>query len=360
MPLSDHILEAMVDAVIAVDSAVAISAINGGAERLLGYSGGELRGSPLSVLLFEQADLARTTRVQAVSAGGELRKEEVMLRARDGSAIPVSITGSPILDAGGDFEGIVFVARDLRETHRLIAELARARASVQEQLDEARRQLLQAERLSTLGTLAAGVGHELRNLSQLYTGCLDQLGAIDGPLRDDLDWVGQHLESYATHLLDLARPARASSEPVALGEIAAGVLEMLRVAGKTKTVEIEAHYAEHRPVIAVRTRLEQVLLNLIKNAIDALDEPGVKARRVSVSVFERDGRVACEIADSGCGIAPANLAKIFDAFFTTKAPGRGTGLGLPVVKQILDGLGGDLAVESSEAGTTMRFTLPAA
>ena len=361
MSLSDHILAAMIDAVIVVDVDTTITTINAGAERLLGYSAGELCGTPLLALLADQEALERTTRMQMLSVGDELRKEEVMFVDRDGRQIPVSITASPVLDAEGDFEGIVFVARDLRETRRLLAELARAKASAEHQLDETRDRLLQAERLSTLGTLAAGVGHELRNLGQLYLGCLAQLPPeLDAPLREDLEWVSEHLVSYATHLLELARPRRPRTQLLEIGEVAAGVLEMLRIAGKTKTLLIESSFAEHRPVVIDRTRLEQVLVNLIKNAIDAVDEPGVRERRVRVSIFEEGDRVVCAIADTGCGIPPESREKIFDAFYTTKGPSRGTGLGLPVVKQILERFAGDIVFESTGAGTTMRFSLPIA
>jgi signal transduction histidine kinase len=121
-------------------------------------------------------------------------------------------------------------------------------------------------------------------------------------------------------------------------------------------------FAEVPPVRASPRRLEQVFLNLVLNAAEALPEPALPASQVQVTVRRAaDGRVAVEVADNGCGMSPAVRGRLFEPFFTTKPAGVGTGLGLSVCHGIVRGLGGEIEVESEqEKGSTFRALLPAA
>jgi C4-dicarboxylate-specific signal transduction histidine kinase len=109
-------------------------------------------------------------------------------------------------------------------------------------------------------------------------------------------------------------------------------------------------------------RLEQVLVNLVANASDALTERSLESPRILITIARReDGRVACSIRDNAGGIPPEILTRIFEPYFTTKGPERGTGLGLPVVKQIVESYGGTLGVDTTPgAGSTFTFDLPPA
>jgi C4-dicarboxylate-specific signal transduction histidine kinase len=146
--------------------------------------------------------------------------------------------------------------------------------------------------------------------------------------------------------------------------VVTGTLTVLRGAGKTKYVVVETDLPESPVIVTVnRGRIEQILVNLIINAVDALKEVRGRRRRIKVAVEVPAGgdRVLCRIEDNGCGISPAELKGVFAPFFTTKPPGLGTGLGLSVVKQILDSYDGSISVESSVGkGTTFTFDLPAA
>jgi PAS domain S-box-containing protein len=394
---AEHILRAMIDAVIVMSADGIIMAVNEATYALLGYQAGELDGKPVArIFADEDAGVRSTTRMLLAKGGSALHREEVPFRHKTGAILPVSVTGAAVLDARGDLSGIVLVARDLRETQRLVAradaaaaaeeakaaelakeverrkqaeaDLKRAKESVEQELDKTRQQLLHAERLATLGTLAGGVGHELSNIATVFLGNLDRLRALpEGALPDGveraLSVVGKHMITHADRLLSLARPGQDYEEPLDLREIVTTTLEMLHDAGKTKYVDVETELPGEPVMVTVnRTRVEQILVNLVGNAADALAQVEDRARCVRVVVTRgAAGRVVCQVADNGPGIPADSLDKIFDTFYTTKPKGRGTGLGLPVVRQIVEAYGGKLAVASLPGhGATFTFDLPPA
>jgi PAS domain S-box-containing protein len=375
------VIEAMVDAVVVVDAEGRVTLANSGACGLTGYTPDELKGLPVSKLLMDESSGLRTVVRRRIEDGDILRREESWLVTKGGTRIPVSVTGSPVLTPGGELQGIVLVARDVREMHQLLrereAEIARrrkaeeelraAKASIETQLEQARTQLLLAERRATLGTLAGGVGHELRNIAQIQVAAVDELQqAIDEDditqrIRDilpELERVGEHITQHGQRLMQLARPGPDRVAPIDLHEIVRDVAGMLRLAGKLRRVEMALDLGDEPLTVTVnRTRIEQILVNLVTNAVDAIGMDGT----VTVAVRPTDDgkRVVVEVRDTGSGIPPGDLEKIFEPFYTTKGAERGTGLGLPVVREIVTSYGGDLAVESKLGyGTTFRFDLP--
>jgi two-component system NtrC family sensor kinase len=311
-----------------------------------------------------------------------LRREESWLVPKVGSPIPVSVTGSPVM-SDGVLQGIVLVARDIREIRELLSakeseiarrrkaedELRAAKASIEEQLDETRKSLLLAERRATLGTLAGGVGHELRNIAQIQLAAVDELLAAINANEDvtplartllpDLERVAEHITEHGKRLMQLARPGPDHVGPIDLNAVVKDVIAMLRGAGKLRRVAVITEVGREPLIVTVnRTRIEQILVNLVVNAVDAIGE-----RDGSITVDVRpsaDGkRVVCEVRDTGSGIAPDDMGKIFQPFFTTKPEDKGTGLGLPVARGIVESYGGTLVATSSVgAGTTFTFDLP--
>src|SRR5262249_40771881 len=136
-------------------------------------------------------------------------------------------------------------------------------------------------------------------------------------------------------------------------------IAMLRGAGKLRRLEVVTEVGPEPLIVTVnRTRIEQILVNLVVNAVDAIGE---RSGTITVDVhLSPDGkRVVCEVHDNGCGISPDNLTRIFQPFFTTKPEDRGTGLGLPVARGIVESYGGPLSAASvSGGGTTLTFDLP--
>jgi C4-dicarboxylate-specific signal transduction histidine kinase len=197
-----------------------------------------------------------------IEEGDVLRREESWRVTTAGERIPVSVTGSPVTDHHGVLEGIVLVARDVRDVRQLLAdkeaeiarrreaedELRSAKSSIEEQLDQTRTQLLLAERRATLGTLAGGVGHELRNIAQIQIAAVDEIAseiASGGNLRSllvsvlpDLERVGEHITAHGQRLMQLARPGPDHVSPIDLHSVVRDVVAMLKAAGKLRRLDI--------------------------------------------------------------------------------------------------------------------------
>jgi PAS domain S-box-containing protein len=376
------VIEAMVDAVVVVDAEGRITLVNSGASSLTGFTREQLRGMPVSRLLIDESSGLRTVVRRRIEDGAILRREESWIVTKDNDRIPVSMTGSPVINDKGELQGIVLVARDIREVRQLLTdkedeiarrrraeeELRAAKASIETQLEQARTQLLLAERRATLGTLAGGFGHELRNIAQIQIAALDELSAALAEGGDaaprireilpELERVGDHITQHGQRLMQLARPGPDRVAPIDLDEVIRDVERMLRLAGKLRRVEVVLALGNAPLTVTVnRTRIEQILVNLVTNAVDAIGTDGT----VTLATREsEDGkRAIVEVRDTGTGIAPEELERIFEPFYTTKGPERGTGLGLPVVREIVESYGGKLTLESRVGfGTAFRFDLP--
>lgn len=237
------------------------------------------------------------------------------------------------------------------------------------ELEKTRAQLLQADRLATLGTMAASIGHELNNVVAIlaHTATFVRTHASQGkpPEPQDLATLDRgvaHLAQHARNLLHLGTPAQDRPEIFDVMEVISDVLTMLHTSGRTKRVNIMTH-SPPTPVRVTmsRTKLEQIFVNLITNAADALVDQPPEGRLIHIEVHadnERQ-RARCVVEDAGAGMPPEVLARVFETYFTTKAPGKGTGLGLWVVKTLLDGVDGTIEIESEVGkGTAVRFDLP--
>ena len=376
----EFVIEAMVDAVLVVDAEGKITLANSGAAHLTRYSRDELRNMAVGRLLVDDSSGLRTVVRRRIEEGDVMRREESWLVTKDDERVPVSVTGSPVLDASGALQGIVLVARDVRDMRQLLEdkeaeivrrrkaedELRSAKTSIEDKLDQTRTQLLLAERRATLGTLAGGVGHELRNIAQILVAAVDELAAslragedVTAQARTilpDLERVGDHITAHGNRLMQLARPGPDHVSPIDLNDVVRDVAAMLKLAGKLGRVELVLALPANPVIVTVnRTSIEQIFVNLVINAVDATGETG----SVTVDVRPAGTRVHCEVRDTGTGIAPELLDKIFEPFFTTKGD-LGTGLGLPVVREIVASYGGALKVKSTPgAGTVFSFDLPA-
>ncbi len=379
----DNVIEAMVDAVLVVDVEGRVTLANTAAARLTGYTHEELQAIAVAKLLIDDRSGLRTVVRRRIEDGGVLRHEESWLITRAGDRIPVSVTGSAVLAATGELEGIVLVARDVREVRQLLRdrddeiarrrtaeeELLAAKASIEEQLEQSRTQLLLAERRATLGTLAGGVGHELRNIAQVLVIATEMIrAALDAGdnihevaahhLRD-LERVGDHIAQHGQRLMRLARPGPDHVEPTEVDAIVQDSVAMLRSAGRLRRISVSSAVGpEGLRVTVNRARIEQILLNLMFNACDAIGE-NIGTITVQVRPSADGTRVICKVSDTGGGIAAAQLETIFEPFFTTKDSDKGTGLGLPVAREIVESYGGTLTcVSEVGVGTAFTFDLP--
>lgn len=238
-------------------------------------------------------------------------------------------------------------------------------------LREMSRQIARSERLATLGSMAASAGHELSNIAAALEGVLglvepvtDDTFVLSREDYGDLVRVSRHVSHFGRQLLGFGRGGATDSarECVDLVQAIRDVLGMLTVLGATKNVAVSLDVPSGEvPVLLSRTEFEQVLVNLVRNATDALAEVDRDSKRVRL-VVERldDGRVECAVVDNGPGIGDAALDRIFEPYFTTKSAEHGTGLGLAVVRQIVEAANGEIVVDSDpDRGTrfALRFSI---
>lgn len=353
------LLEAPPDAMVIADGGGRISLVNGQAEALLGYTRAELIGQPVEVLV-----PARLRRRHAVSAdrfradprtrpmgGGR----ELLAVCKDGSEVPVEISLSQLATDSGPLVSVAI--RDVRERRLLEHRLAIS------------------ERLASIGTMVAGLAHEINNpLTAVLANVEFALqvvgdGAPGGPAASAL--------SEATKALADAREAGRRLQRIMgdLERFSRADSVATRPVDPREAVEIAARQTSHetRPrgtvvlelgetpwVEANLDGLVQVVTNLLVNAAHALegDEPSAQQIRV-VTRTDARGRAVIEVTDTGSGIAPEDLGRVFDPFFTSKPAGVGTGLGLAISQRIIGSVAGTLTVESELGrGSTFRVTLP--
>lgn len=265
-----------------------------------------------------------------------------------------------------DATELVMRIASLMRAKLALEEIDRRRERAEFELQSLRDQILRVDRLATLGTLSAGVGHELMNVA-VVCGATEKWiseDAAEGQLPstealEELRRVTRHMTLHARHLLTSGRPGSDHREMVDLGDVVKAVLSMLAIAGRTRGISVESELPPDPVCTFVsRTRVEQVLVNLIANAADALESVRGE-RRIVVRVALMGDRVSLDVEDNGVGIPLASQSTIFEPYFTTKSPGKGTGLGLPVVKQIVESMGGTISLASRpEKGTRFSIDVP--
>lgn len=262
-------------------------------------------------------------------------------------------------------------SEELLATLRDAVERYRLKATVQ----ELQVRIAQSERLYALGVLTASIGHELRtplsivsaNVQFAHRALLEAknsqgmknhaaaLQEVEAALIDAEEGA-QRLIDIADSILLSSRSEPGDREPVDLAHVLHSVLRLTRSEATHRARLLIAQSAKPR-IYGSATRVGQVLLNLVLNALQALPDRPIERNEVKLSLDERDGRAIVEVTDNGIGIEPANLAHIFDPFFTTKK--KGTGLGLAISKQIIEEMGGQIQVESRPGhGTRFRVSWP--
>ncbi len=240
---------------------------------------------------------------------------------------------------------------------------------------EAETRRLLTDRLAAVGTLAAGVAHELNNPLAFVSSNIRLLaeriaeapgGMVDvEDLRDLVEEARVGLERMQRIVRDMRVLSRGDDgeppSPVDVRLVLESALGMCRSELVARGIAVERRYEDGAPYVAAQeARLAQVFLNLLVNAIQALPEQDPERQRIVLEVrSEPSGWVVVAVEDSGCGIPPEVMPRIFDPFFTTKGPGEGTGLGLPICRSIVGSFGGDIHVESQPGhGTRFEVRLP--
>ena len=336
--------DALAEGIALVDAHGVIRRANDAMAQIIGLGVPRVIGRPLGEALFGD----RTVITDMLEASREGRRPAPVVRRNLAGRI-LRVSTSPVANQAADVAAIA-VVEDITEQKALES------------------QLMQSEKLASVGTLVSGVAHELNNPLTSIAGLSEFLleqGRENDPSREHLRVINDQAERASRivrNLLSFARKSPAERVPVDLGEVARGTTQLMSYEMRRAGINVEtAIDAQLPPVLGNRDELQQVVLNLLTNAAYALGTlPDKSPRNIEVRVGAEAGRVVLRISDSGPGIPADALAQLFDPFFTTKPPGEGTGLGLFLSFGIAETHGGTLSADSSPGGATFALSLPIA
>ena len=324
-----------------------------------GFAAGDDRRLALDDLV--AAD--RAGEIRAAFARGEFEEFAAQLRTVDGSSLPVKMRGSTHVNPNG----LVL--------HMLICSDCSEFLALMQQMQEGQKQLIHSSRLASLGEMAAGVGHELTQpLNAILLFARNCLKALDAPgdhremLRENLQIIIDRVNKASSiigTMRSFGRKVEEEQGPVDLNEIIRKILSFLESQLRLSEISLDLQLAEQPCVVlGVEVRLEQVFLNLVQNAIQAMGR--VVVPRLTITSRVVDGLnpktmhhqpyVQVSVADNGEGIPEELQKKIFDPFFTTREVGTGTGLGLSIVDRIVRGFSGHIEL-TSRPGRGARFAV---
>jgi two-component system sensor kinase FixL len=376
--LSDHaiaLMEAATDAVIVMDHTGRIAAANRAAEQLFGYSRAELVGDRVERLMPEPARsehggyLARylATGVTAIVGRGR----EVRALHRDGTTFPAALSVGRI--AGSEPPSFVGFLRDLTAEHQARAAIERERDRAQQREAETHRmqaRLLAVSRMATMGEMAAGVAHEINQpLTAIsnYARACERFIAADPPALADIRDCVQEIVGEARRAADIVRQLRrlgrqdqAERSVADVNDIVQQLQPLLHADARTHDCKLELQLGAQLPPVQVdAVQLQQVLLNLVRNALEALAVLPVGQRNVTITTRATSPQIVeITVRDDGPGVAPGMLAHLFEPFSTTKP--SGAGLGLPIGRTIVEAQGGCLThVQEAGSGACFRIEIPA-
>jgi PAS domain S-box-containing protein len=337
------IVDSTDDAILSKNLDGIITSWNMGASQIFGYSADEMIGHSIMKLIPEEFQLDEALIIGKVRAGKRVEHFETVRLAKDGRRLDVSLTVSPVKDQNGKVIGASKILRDI---------------SAQKTVELA---LLQSEKIAAAGRMAATIAHEVNNPLEAVTNLLyllrpvvtdeegiEYLGMAEGEIARVSHIAKQTLGFYKEH---------AAATSVSISELVRQAIAVYEPRCRVNEIEIEQTFASTKTLVLRRGEIMQVVSNLIANSMYAMHAGGV----LSASVEDVDDGIVVAIRDTGVGVAAGDIPKVFDAFFTTRGA-IGTGIGLFVARQFVEGHGGRIELESSQDvkdhGTTVRIYLP--
>lgn len=353
-------MEAAVDAIVVIDGGGTVLSFSPAAERMFGYEASEIVGHQVEALMPEPYRTEHPGYLRRYHETGQRRiigiGREVEARRKNGKIFPAWISiGEAQTSSGRKYVGII---RDLTEQ--------RAAEHERRVLEN---RLAHVGRLSLMGEMAAGIAHEINqplsaisNYSQAAKHMLerdaleaDALRSACGGIAAEVQRAGRVIEN----LRDFIRKREIETEPVDLNEMIRGALNLVAVDTNSASVEVRTHFAEGLPRVQGNVvQLQQVLLNLTRNGVDAVRGAPLHRRIIEISTSQPDGStVEFRVADRGPGVSPSLAEAIFHPFVTTKT--EGLGVGLAISRSIVESHGGNLTYEDNpEGGAIFVVSLP--
>jgi PAS domain S-box-containing protein len=356
------VVEASADAIIVISPNLVVQSWNHGAEQLFGYPPAEAIGRTIRDLIVPAERWEEARRAFELLRSGQRVQLETERVHRDGSRIEVSLGLTPHIEPPGELVAISAIIRDITAWRRLEAQLRRA------------------EQLQAVAALAGGVAHQINNQMAVVLGFGDFVLRALGPghpqAYDVKAMVAAAAKSAETsrQLLAFSRQLPIERQEVRLSQLVDSLIPRLRALLTTEHQLEVRHSGTAAPVSVDPIQIEQILVQLIRNARDAMDGGGrLTVSTEQVRLTEADAAehaeedvvpgeyVLLSVADTGRGMDQTTLSRLFEPFFTTKEVGQGMGLGLPMVYGVVKQHGGQLWAESDPGqGTTVRVHLPAA
>lgn len=338
------LIHCLQDSLVVMDLGGVVRMANEATRGLLGYREEELIGMPAGLLFAGQAVFKEA--LERLLAEGTCRRR-LGYRTRGGEEIPMDFSGSVARDRTGAVVAVVGVARDLRELLALQTRMA------------------QGEKMAAVGQLAGGVAHEINNPIGIILGFAQSMArriqAGDHPFALPVKSIEREALRCRDLVQNLLAFSRSSSpeqrEEVDVNACVERALALALPQARLSDIKVLRELAPAAPrMVANRSQIEQVVINLCGNSIDAM--PGGGCLTVRTGQYARDGTLVTTLAvsDTGTGIPKELQSRVFEPFFTTKEPGKGTGLGLALVYEIAKKHGGTVSL-SSEAGKGSTFTI---
>jgi PAS domain S-box-containing protein len=336
----ENLLENANDVIYTLDTEQRFTYVNSKIEAW-GYRKDDLLGRPYLALLSKRH---RGKRLKSTLDIGAKQFYEVEVVTRTGEPRAVMVSVSPLHGVEGTILGVLGIARDMTETKKL------------------EQQIRNSEKLASVGKLAAGVAHEINNPLGGILNCLYNLrkGTLS-PSRQEEYWASmedgvRRVQKIVRQLLDFSQQHEPAFVLTDINHVVNRVLVLTTHLFAPNRIVLETGFGHGLPNVMVdRHMIEQVLMNLVLNAVQAMKDGGVLTIRTSVV----EGICVIEVCDTGSGISPTVLPRIFDPFFSTKSEGEGTGLGLSVSLGIVERHGGKILVDSEVGkGTTFTLCLP--
>ncbi len=339
----NSIIESSLDSIITTDLKGNITSFSKGAEKTLGYTAREMIGrSILDLYPKKLRDQGAWPKI--LLKGEEIKNKTVKMVDKKGRHIDISLSLSLMRNSSGNPIGTVGVGRDITKERRL------------------EQQLLQSDKLASIGQLASGVAHEINNPLgniSLYALLLREDILEGKPRVEDIEVILEQIEAASkivSDLLDFSHQYRPAFLRVDVNETINKTLRVVDHQLSVNGITVEKKLAKNLPEIRGDIgKLQQVFLNLIVNAFQAMPDGG----KLTLITRKENNRVYVWVKDTGIGIPEKHLSKIFDPFFTTKPVGEGTGLGLSVTHGIVKEHKGEITVDSKVGvGTTFKITFP--